>query len=994
MRMSVKRGMDIVKRQILKVLSLVLCMLTVLSACLFALAAPVTGVMDLPADLIVIEPEAFGNLKNVGKVVLHDKIRRIESRAFADSSVREIELPKSIEFIAHNAFEGCNELTLYVYKDTYAHRWAVLNQAKHVVLEDASVPEQAYALSSLDISGNEAFVSVTAGNASCKLVVRLLNEDDETAIVTAKTDIQANYAGETVSVSVENRPEYFILEAVLEDEKGNPLCRPIRNIRYTRAYAEFENQEKPDGSDSRVISFGNAGYAVLSENVRYVSGAVSLGSGKYKIPASAARSAAPQPGDVMMLNVNGAYTPIKVSSAVMGADGTVTVEEGGELFLSDVYDVLDMNTYAQAEIDPDGSGAGVKVGNVFNYKDSESFADGKLTIDVDAGMNVFVAAQYHKEKFGPDYFFFEIEGDVWGDATGTFTGKMDTTELKKPLEIHLYNGIFMIPGINIPAEIWVTLPIYASIEGSGTVETHFEKTFGFTWDSDNGYQKKDIPAENWSKAELEVEFNMDVGPKVELDVGFVNFFSAKLSAQVGIMASGTMYTQAHIGEEKPDDEDKIHACDLCLGIDADIFARGNASFTYKITKDVSDELFNKELFFVSGDLLEKHCSMKNEPESMYGGMKTWGDGECPNYKYKVDVSAVDMFEKPVKNIPVTISGDSGRHETLTAPESLYLYEGNYNAEATFASGVYADRFSVLGEATAFVAREREMTISGYITSNKTGAAIKDALVKLTLPDGGTKKIYSDKEGFYKFDKLVGGTYSIEVTKDGYRPRYLKDMTYTSGTNNNSSFTLLADTPTLSATLRKSNGKYSPVYATSSNGEDPGFKLKLEAIVPPYTMGMQGFRLTHSGISETFTMDCLCYTVWLFAADMGDGEYTYILDMASDLEEYCVVLREVNGRLETVLDFMYVGETDSTVGLDGTPDGIVDYNGAQFSSASLTGPFRQNAEFKVGDDGNYILRLHTQEADYDGGTTPIWDVYTDYKMIGDKLTIINQTVQQW
>lgn len=978
------------KRRILRVLALVLCVLTAFSACLFASAASASGVINLPEDLIVIETEAFGNLKNVGKVVLHDDIRRIESRAFADSSFSEITLPKELEFIAPDAFDGCNNLTLYVYKDTYAHRWAVLNQAKYVVLDEAA-SGQVYALSGLDISGQEVSISVTTGNAACKLVVRLLNEEDESEITTAQTDVNAKLAGETVSVSVDARPEYFILEAVLEDTKGNKLCSPVRNIRYSRAYADFDNQQKPDESDSRVISFGDAGYAVLAENVRYVSDAVSLGGGKYEISSSNARGAAPKAGDILMMNIGGTYTPIRVSAVQMGADGTITVEEGGEIYLSDVYDTLKVDTYAQTEMNPGDGELGVKVGNVFNYKDSASYLDGKLTLDMDAGMDVFVKVEYDKNSFGPDYFLFEVEGSVWGDVTGTFTGKADTSELKKPLEIHLYNGIFMIPGIYIPAEIWVTVPIYASIEGSGTVKSHFEKTFGFTWDSDSGYQEKDVPAENWVDANLEVEFNVDIGPKVELDIGFVNFFSAKLSAQVGLMASGTMFAQTHLGDEMPVEEDEKHACELCLGIDVDIFARGNASFTYMITKDVSDELFNKELFFVSGDLLEKHCSIKNEPESMYGGVKKWGDGACPNYKYKVDVSAADMFDKPIENIPVTITGGSGRLENVTAPESVYLYEGNYNTEATFASGVYADRFSVLG-ATEFVAKEREMTISGYVTKNKDASAVKDACVKLTLPDGSTKKVYSDSDGFYKFDKLTGGVYSIEVTKDGYRPRSLKDMTYASGTNNNSNFALLADAPTLSATLKMSDGQYLPAYAVTSDGSDPGFEIKLEAIVHRYTM--EGVNLTHSGIGKTFTLDCDCNTVRFVAADMGDGEYTYILNMAYDLEDYCVVLREVNGQLEIVLDFLYVGETDSTVGLDGNPGRIIDYNNAQYSASNLTGPFRQYGQFVAGDDGNYIMRLHTQEADLDGGIRPIWDVYTDYKMIGGKLTIVSQTIEKW
>lgn len=114
---------------------------------------------------------------------------------------------------------------------------------------------------------------------------------------------------------------------------------------------------------------------VLSENVVYVSGAQKLENGRYSLPSSMAksRSALPQEGDVLMLNVGGRYTPVKVASAELGADETITIETSTDFTLSDVCDRLDIKGYMQS----DGSGAGVEVGNTFNYEKNSPILTGR-----------------------------------------------------------------------------------------------------------------------------------------------------------------------------------------------------------------------------------------------------------------------------------------------------------------------------------------------------------------------------------------------------------------------------------------------------------------------------------------------------------------------------------------------------------------------------------------------------------------------------------------
>lgn len=85
------------------------------------------SVLSLPASLKVIGEEAFAGASIV-KAILPENASRIEARAFADCTLlEEANLPASLEYIAPDAFEGCEKVVVWVDEGSYAFDWCIEN---------------------------------------------------------------------------------------------------------------------------------------------------------------------------------------------------------------------------------------------------------------------------------------------------------------------------------------------------------------------------------------------------------------------------------------------------------------------------------------------------------------------------------------------------------------------------------------------------------------------------------------------------------------------------------------------------------------------------------------------------------------------------------------------------------------------------------------------------------------------------------------------------
>ena len=81
--------------------------------------------LRLPASLETIQYEAFAQQASE-HVIIPDGTTTIEARAFAESSnMKLVTIPKSVTYIANDAFENCSEFTIDTPVGSYAYYWGI-----------------------------------------------------------------------------------------------------------------------------------------------------------------------------------------------------------------------------------------------------------------------------------------------------------------------------------------------------------------------------------------------------------------------------------------------------------------------------------------------------------------------------------------------------------------------------------------------------------------------------------------------------------------------------------------------------------------------------------------------------------------------------------------------------------------------------------------------------------------------------------------------------
>ena len=103
-------------------------LLTALILCFAVLCcahAAVSQVLVLPEGTKVIEAEAFYGDTSIREVVLPEGVESIGERAFAGSGVTKVNLPKSLTYIAPDAFDGCDGVTLTIISGTLGEQFAM-----------------------------------------------------------------------------------------------------------------------------------------------------------------------------------------------------------------------------------------------------------------------------------------------------------------------------------------------------------------------------------------------------------------------------------------------------------------------------------------------------------------------------------------------------------------------------------------------------------------------------------------------------------------------------------------------------------------------------------------------------------------------------------------------------------------------------------------------------------------------------------------------------
>ena len=92
--------------------------------------------VSIPGSVKVISPYAFYECINLDEIKLEEGISAIGGSAFAYTNLsKEFIIPRSVSYIADDAFDDVEDLHAVVYKDSYAHKWFMNSDADESVYE-------------------------------------------------------------------------------------------------------------------------------------------------------------------------------------------------------------------------------------------------------------------------------------------------------------------------------------------------------------------------------------------------------------------------------------------------------------------------------------------------------------------------------------------------------------------------------------------------------------------------------------------------------------------------------------------------------------------------------------------------------------------------------------------------------------------------------------------------------------------------------------------
>lgn len=103
--------------------------------------------VEINAKLTEINNQVFYNCKSLETIDLPATVESIGRFAFSDcTALKSLTIPKATTSIASNAFRNCPNITLFVYKDSYAHQYAEDNSINYELINE-------YEIGDVDMSG-------------------------------------------------------------------------------------------------------------------------------------------------------------------------------------------------------------------------------------------------------------------------------------------------------------------------------------------------------------------------------------------------------------------------------------------------------------------------------------------------------------------------------------------------------------------------------------------------------------------------------------------------------------------------------------------------------------------------------------------------------------------------------------------------------------------------------------------------------------------------
>ncbi len=602
-----------------------------------------------------------------------------------------------------------------------------------IIQENASLQENSgYNIFSVEMDGQSANVTFeTAEDA--ELVVAIYDETGVKLLVTADKDVKAGDMQATVMVETEDMPKYFYLRGFLiEPETMRPLCAAYESPMYTEEMQQFLKKSTADFETEKVLNLDENekdNFAVYSDDTILIPQEDGVNEVKqaddekqvYVIENADETILSLMPGDIFSYPYeDGELLIVKVANITV--DGTTATITGAEASMEEVFDYVKIDTDAgakDADIDASGLEDGVTYEGVIEIDTSEpkeENRDASEDIEVESDMH---GALVDKE----DSMSTALSINLFKNKDEDISGTLDFS-LKSSIKVYIswnYQYLEIIPleySMKLSIELSEKLPLkeiaLPGITVSPIAGVYIEVTPKFV-------------VEASAKMSLSGTLYGTVGFSVSSDDGFKNLsttpkFKTEMKGELSVFIGIAIEPKICIISEK------IASAKVKATVGAEIKAE-------QVIKKPSESVVH-----TCGNCWAGEINGKAEAKF-----------EASILKLK-RLTFKKSWSKTVKLFDFYYSVDYGEFAFTKCPHCMYLITVNLTD---------GDKSNGHGVENARV------TAPFYVNHNeRTEAEIKrDDLVQ-------TDMITTDENG-KAHGYLPAGTYTLELSADGYKPAQKK-----------------------------------------------------------------------------------------------------------------------------------------------------------------------------------------------------------------------------
>lgn len=255
------------------------------------------------------------------------------------------------------------------------------------------------------------------------------------------------------------------------------------------------------------------------------------------------------------------------------------------------------------------------------------------------GLSLSIEARlyYDVKLLGKDYCEFKTEINATAEYKVSVTGSIAIDKEKSRLPI---------PEIPLgPFSLKISLYPVASFSGSASFSASLKLKYTVTYDSETSELKKGAWSDVTPKAEISEKAEIKIGLGLEFNLSLLKVFNVSLAGDGGAKATLLMNTGLSLWLEKH------HDCVTCVDGAVNFFVNIKLSAGIKIIPKILEFKADAVNWTYEKYLFDFYVSLSSD------GFKC-GKGECPNVEYSVIFTITGRDGKPVEG--ATVRSDTGR----------------------------------------------------------------------------------------------------------------------------------------------------------------------------------------------------------------------------------------------------------------------------------------------------------------------------------------------